>query len=108
EGRALTAFAAAMHDHPAVTAIAINSCAPEHVLPASQALAEATDTPLDPSPNSGEHWRGHWTGTARTAARYADEACQWVRAGARIVGGCCRTAPAHTAALVHRRDTFVA
>lgn len=108
EGRALTAFAAAMHDHPAVTAIGINCCAPEHVLPALQALAEATDKPLVAYPNSGEHWCGHWTGTAWTPERYADEACQWVRAGARIVGGCCRTTPAHTAALVHRRDTFVA
>lgn len=106
EGRPLTAFATAMHDLAAVSAIGINCCAPEFVLPALRALGDATDKPLVAYPNSGERWCGEWTGEPWTPERYAEEACAWVRAGARIVGGCCRTTPEHTAALVARRNTF--
>jgi len=37
-----------------------------------------------------------------TPARYADFALGWVRAGARIVGGCCETGPDHIAELARR------
>ena len=37
---------------------------------------------------------------------YADLARSWVEAGARIVGGCCGTTPAHTRALRERLDSL--
>jgi S-methylmethionine-dependent homocysteine/selenocysteine methylase len=36
------------------------------------------------------------------AERYADLAAEWVAAGASVVGSCCGTGPAHTAALARR------
>lgn len=36
------------------------------------------------------------------AERYADLAAEWVAAGASVVGSCCGTGPAHTAALAQR------
>ncbi|MCS6799835.1 MAG: homocysteine S-methyltransferase family protein [Myxococcota bacterium] len=48
---------------------------------------------------------------AGDVAAYAREAERWVRAGARIVGSCCGTRPAHVAALARRfaaRATFSA
>ncbi len=52
-------------------------------------------------PNSGEIDNvedNSWSGTAEPLD-YAAAAEEWVAAGARIVGGCCRTAPAHIRAL---------
>jgi len=31
--------------------------------------------------------------------RFAEAACEWVAAGARLVGGCCGTTPAHIEAI---------
>ena len=54
-------------------------------------------------PNSGEIWEDkQWkagTGVAPTPEAFADLAEKWVAAGARIVGGCCRTTPETIAAL---------
>jgi 5-methyltetrahydrofolate--homocysteine methyltransferase len=43
----------------------------------------------------------HYSGTPETMARYAHLA---IDAGARIVGGCCGTSPAHLAAMRHAID----
>ena len=74
-----------------IVAVGVNCCAPDDVLPAIE-LASATGKPVIVYPNSGEHWDGHaWTGPSRFSAPLASE---WVAAGARIVGGCCRVGPA--------------
>ena len=52
-------------------------------------------------PNSGETWHsesGTWLGTA-TPLDYASAAKSWVDAGAKLVGGCCRTGPEHISAM---------
>jgi homocysteine S-methyltransferase len=52
-------------------------------------------------PNSGEHWDGlthDWQGTDDHGS-LAALAPQWVRDGARMVGGCCRIGPREIAAL---------
>jgi homocysteine S-methyltransferase len=82
---------------PAIVAVGVNCCAPDDVLPALRAAD--VGKPLIAYPNSGERWDGRgWTGPRRFSARLAAE---WVAAGARIVGGCCRVGPADIAA-VHR------
>jgi homocysteine S-methyltransferase len=66
------------------------------VLPAI-GLAAATSKPVIVYPNSGEHWEGRaWTGRSDFSPQLAS---QWVSAGARIVGGCCRVRPADIAEL---------
>jgi homocysteine S-methyltransferase len=91
---------------PEIVAVGINCCAPDDVLPAI-ALAVPTGKPVIVYPNSGENWdaaRHKWTGPARFSGALAG---QWVAAGARIVGGCCRVRPADIATiagvLAHRR-----
>lgn len=81
-----------------IVAIGVNCCAPNDVLPAI-ATAMAAGKPVIVYPNSGEHWdalRRSWIGPSRFSA---DLAAQWVAAGARIVGGCCRVGPADIAEL---------
>ncbi len=83
---------------PEIVAVGVNCCAPDDVLPAV-AAARQTGKPVIVYPNSGERWdsaRRAWVGRARFSAELAPE---WVSAGARIVGGCCRVRPADIAAV---------
>lgn len=81
---------------PRVRAVGVNCCPPADVSPA---LAAAPATPLIAYPNSGETWDAEgrrWEGRPGISWRLAEE---WMAAGARLVGGCCRTTPAHIAEL---------
>jgi homocysteine S-methyltransferase len=84
---------------PDVVAVGVNCCAPADVLPAVAAAREATGKPVIVYPNSGEAWdarRRAWTGQSRYSA---GQVRQWIAAGARIAGGCCRVRPADIAAI---------
>lgn len=81
-----------------IVAIGINCCAPDDVLPAI-ASASAVGKPVIVYPNSGERWdalQHKWIGASRFGTNLA---AQWIAAGARIVGGCCRVGPADIADL---------
>ena len=85
---------------PEIVAVGVNCCAPDDVLPAIR-LANI-GKPVIVYPNSGERWDGRsWVGPSRFSGQLAT---QWVAAGARIVGGCCRVRPPDIAA-VHRACT---
>jgi homocysteine S-methyltransferase len=80
-----------------IVAVGVNCCAPDDVL-AAIAIADI-GKPIIVYPNSGERWDGQrrtWIGPSRFSAQRAS---QWVAAGARIVGGCCRVRPADIAEL---------
>jgi homocysteine S-methyltransferase len=86
------AFAVAA-DVDEIVAVGVNCCAPHDVLAAITVAAEVTGKPVVVYPNSGELWDGPrrvWTGSSSWAP---DLIPQWVAAGARIVGGCCRVRP---------------
>jgi homocysteine S-methyltransferase len=83
---------------PEVVAVGVNCCAPEDVLPAIRSASD-TGKPVIVYPNSGERWdaaRRAWVGPSRFSPRLA---VQWVSAGARVVGGCCRVRPPDIAEL---------
>jgi len=85
-----------------VIAIGVNCSAPDDVAPAVAVAAEATGKPVVVYPNSGEVWDAaarSWTGDPGWGAQPVDD---WLGAGARLVGGCCRVTPAHVADLAVR------
>jgi homocysteine S-methyltransferase len=89
------AFAVAA-EAPEIIAVGVNCCAPDDVLPAI-AIAAGIGKPVIVYPNSGERWDGRaWVGPRRFSPELASE---WVEAGARIIGGCCRVGPADIADL---------
>jgi homocysteine S-methyltransferase len=96
-GEELAACAAALGRHPQVAAVGVN-CTPPQFVPALVAAARAaTDKPIVAYPNSGETYRAderRWEGAAR-GETYGEQARAWHTAGARLIGGCCRTGPAH-------------
>ena len=81
---------------PEIVALGVNCCAPGDVPPAIE-IASAIGKPVIVYPNSGERWDSRlraWAGRSRFTSQLARE---WVAAGARIVGGCCRVRPADIA-----------
>lgn len=90
------AFALAS-DVDEVIAVGVNCCAPGDVAGAVEIARQVTGLPVVVYPNSGETWDARarsWTGGAAGFA-----AGEWAGAGARLVGGCCRTGPEAVAAL---------
>ncbi|MFM2720160.1 homocysteine S-methyltransferase [Microbacterium mcarthurae (nom. nud.)] len=81
---------------PEVIAVGVNCCTPARVLPA---LAEAPAVPLVAYPNTGERWDAEARTWHGAPAPLAETAPSWVAAGARLVGGCCRSTPADIAAI---------
>ncbi|MCC4247416.1 MULTISPECIES: homocysteine S-methyltransferase [Microbacterium] len=79
-----------------VVAVGVNCCRPASVVPA---LAEAPAVPLVAYPNTGERWDAATRGWRGGAEPLAEAAPSWVAAGARLVGGCCRSTPADIAAI---------
>ncbi|MEV7834724.1 homocysteine S-methyltransferase [Streptomyces subrutilus] len=93
------AFALAARS-PQVVAVGVNCCDPAQVLPALEAAASVTSKPLLAYPNDGSVW------DAATATWHPPAApsppwpvADWYRAGARLLGGCCRVTPADIARL---------
>lgn len=86
---------------PNVIAVGVNCVRPEIVDKAIRSLGAGTAKPIIVYPNSGEVWDGRtrdWQGHS-SGAGPAALARQWVAAGARLVGGCCRVGPAEIADL---------
>ncbi|MEU2680360.1 homocysteine S-methyltransferase [Streptomyces sp. NPDC007107] len=84
-----------------VVAVGVNCCDPADADGAVE-MAAATGKPVVVYPNSGEEWDAdgrRWTGKGTFEA---DRVRQWQRAGARLVGGCCRVGPSDIAALAGR------
>jgi homocysteine S-methyltransferase len=95
EGEDIGACSAALQSFPQIAAIGINCTRPEFAVPLLRRMREHTTKPLLVYPNSGEAydaaskaWRGD-----RHVPNLADQARSWYDAGARIMGGCCRTTP---------------
>jgi homocysteine S-methyltransferase len=77
-----------------VLAVGVNCCSPADVPEAVRVAREVTGKPVIAYPNSGESWDAagrRWRGAKQVSPALA---AQWVAAGARIVGGCCRVTPA--------------
>lgn len=79
-----------------VVAVGVNCCSPGAVL---GALTEGPGIPLVAYPNTGETWDAATRTWRGAAAPLAADAPSWVAAGARLVGGCCRSMPADIAAI---------
>jgi homocysteine S-methyltransferase len=100
EGEDIARCAQALAGHPRIAAIGVNCTAPEHVPQLLERMREHAAQPLVAYPNSGERYDAQarrWLGPAAHSS--SAQARQWVAAGARLVGGCCRTTPADILAL---------
>ena len=82
-----------------IIAVGVNCTDPATAERAVQVAARASGKPVVVYPNSGETWDAvhrRWTGPRGVTAAAARD---WVAAGARLLGGCCRITPDDIAAL---------
>ncbi len=103
EGQDVAECARALDAFAQVAAIGINCTAPAHVPSLLQRLRAHSAKPLLAYPNSGERYDAgakRWHAQAGDhPTEFAAQACTWHAAGARLIGGCCRTTPADIRAI---------
>lgn len=99
DGTSIAVCAAAMDVFDQVVAVGIN-CTPPHLLPSLIRQVKAgTKKPIAVYPNSGEIYdpvSKTWMGTSQGKG-FTLASKSWYEAGARLIGGCCRTTPADIA-----------
>ncbi|UXO70223.1 homocysteine S-methyltransferase [Pantoea dispersa] len=101
DGTPLIKVAEVINAAPQVVAVGLNCVALESVTPALQTLQALTDKPLLVYPNSGEQYDAvskSWH-SAPSGCTLHDKFPEWQQAGARLIGGCCRTTPQDIAAI---------
>src|SRR5690606_516364 len=80
-----------------VAAIGINCTAPRFIPDLIRAVTAVTHKPVIVYPNSGERYdplHKTWEGES-VPAEYGTFSREWRKLGAALIGGCCRTTPAH-------------
>jgi homocysteine S-methyltransferase len=87
----------------AVIAVGVNCTAPRWVEPLLTSIAGRTNKLLLAYPNSGETWDAvsHGWQLGSSAFDWTLGARVWRAAGARLIGGCCRTTPETIHAICH-------
>ena len=102
DGTPLRDVLAFLADYPQILAVGINCIALENTVDALSYLHSQTSLPLVVYPNSGEHYDAvtkTWHHHGEACATLEGYLPQWLAAGAKLIGGCCRTSPKDIAAL---------
>lgn len=101
DGSSLADVAEAAAGSPMIRAIGVNCVRPSLVGEALQTFAQHSDLPLLAYPNSGERYDAtamEWR-PGSDFETSPETIAAWINAGARIIGGCCRTTPEDIAGL---------
>lgn len=105
DGAKLWAAAGLFSGHRRVLAVGINCTPPEFITPLiGEVRAACPDKAIVVYPNSGEIYHAEdnsWSGKACDFDRDFSVA-EWYEAGAKLIGGCCRTGPADIAEIRSR------
>ena len=84
-----------LENHSQITAIGINCTSPRYISSLIRSAKKVTNKPILTYPNSGETYdatENDWTGHP-VYDSFGEQAKEWYKAGARLIGGCCRTTP---------------
>ncbi len=101
EGQRIGDCVARLEPFTQVVAVGVNCTQPGFIVSLLQEMSRRTDKPLLAYPNSGEQYDGdahRWRGNPGPES-FAAAAISWRAAGAKLIGGCCRTTPADISAL---------
>ncbi|HSG45413.1 MAG TPA: homocysteine S-methyltransferase [Anaerolineales bacterium] len=93
EGDKLETCVKQIESSPQVVAVGINCTAPHYISLLIRAAKKGTNKPILVYPNSGESYdadTNKWNGDS-TSHSFSEEARTWYDAGARLIGGCCRS-----------------
>ena len=95
EGQSLAECVRIVEASPFVAAVGVNCTSPKYIRSLIREAKKSTDKPILVYPNSGESYdasRNDWDGHP-VYESFGEEAKVWFEAGARMIGGCCRTTP---------------
>ena len=95
EGQVFADCVRLLEDNPQIAALGINCTSPRYIPSLIRAARQVTNKPILTYPNSGETYDPHkmnWKGDP-LAESFGEQARDWYDAGARLIGGCCRTTP---------------
>ncbi|ARD62735.1 homocysteine S-methyltransferase [Kosakonia radicincitans DSM 16656] len=106
DGTPLAEVVNALSAYPQIVALGINCIALSKTTAALKHLQSLSALPLVVYPNSGETYDAvtkAWHVHGDTCGSLAAHLPQWLEAGARLIGGCCRTTPQDISALSEHR-----
>lgn len=95
EGERLAECIRQVEASPFVDAVGVNCTSPRFIPSLIREVKKATNKPVLVYPNSGETYdatKSDWDGHPIYES-FGEEAKVWYEAGARLIGGCCRTSP---------------
>ena len=95
EGQVFADCIKQLEHYPQITAIGINCTSPHYIPSLIREAEKMTEKPILAYPNSGETYNAEknaWNGDP-VADSFGEQAREWYKAGARLIGGCCRTTP---------------
>jgi homocysteine S-methyltransferase len=95
EGQSFADCVRLLEDSSQIAAIGINCTSPKYIPSLIREAKKATNKPILVYPNSGEKYdatKSDWDGQP-VYESFGEEAKEWYSAGARLIGGCCRTTP---------------
>ena len=96
DGTPLEVMVGELEDCQQIVAVGVNCTAPTFMEDLIGACRRVTGKPIVVYPNSGEAWDAvnkSWIEAGGGDERLPNWAESWMRAGARLLGGCCRTCP---------------
>jgi homocysteine S-methyltransferase len=85
-----------INDSEQIIAVGINCTPPQYIEPLVRIAARITDKPIVVYPNKGELYDAVdkcWLPVGKDILPFSEYAQRWYAAGARLIGGCCRTRP---------------
>ncbi len=97
DGTPIAECAAFLDGNPQVAAVGINCTPPRFIPSLIRAVQAATSKPIVVYPNSGETYDAvtkQWQGLS-VPTEFGAYSREWRKLGAGLLGGCCRTTPAH-------------
>jgi len=95
EGQIFADCVKELEDHPQIAAIGVNCTSPKYISALIREAKKMTSKPILVYPNSGETYDALGNGWKGDPAyhSFGEQAREWYAAGARLIGGCCRTTP---------------
>jgi homocysteine S-methyltransferase len=95
EGQVFAQCIKQLENYQQIAAVGINCTSPNYIPSLIREAKKSTEKPILVYPNSGETYnaeKNDWNGDP-VVDSFGEQAREWYNAGARLIGGCCRTTP---------------
>lgn len=105
DGTPIARVAATLRDEPRVVAVGVNCTPPRFIGALVEEVRSGAAKPVVVYPNSGEAYdpeSKRWVGGDAEPVDFGRWGAEWRKAGASLIGGCCRTGPVHVRAIRER------